>query len=79
MELNDTYSWLWGVFALLFAAIEGAALKNKNPGDTLSEHVWKWMGIKQPDGTPKPSGYIWRRGALGVFLAWLVAHFFGAI
>ena len=71
--LNDTYTWLWAIWGLFFLAIEGGAIMDKRPGDTLSEHVWKWIGKK---GYEKPSGYKWRRGALGAFLAWLAYHFF---
>ncbi len=71
--LDGTYTMLWGIWIALFLAIEGAAIFNKQPGDTLSEHVWKWIGKK---GYAKPSGWKWRRIALGGFLAWLVAHFF---
>ena len=71
--LDGTYTMLWAIWGLLFIAIEGAAIANKQPGDTLSEHVWKWIGKK---GYPKPNGYKMRRGALGVFLLWLIWHFF---
>ena len=74
--LNSSYTWLWAIWGLFFVAIEGAALMNKEHGDTLSEHVWKFIGKK---GYSLPSGYKWRRGALGVFLLWLVAHFFEVI
>ena len=70
--LNSNFTWLWAIWGLLFLAIEGAALANKQHGDTLSEHVWKWIGKK---GYEKPKGYKYRRGALGVFLLWLVLHF----
>lgn len=65
---------LWLIFVLFFAAVEGQAIANKEPGDTLSEHVWKWIGKR---GFPKPTWYKLRRGALFVFLVWLLAHFFG--
>jgi len=74
--LNSSFTWLWGIWALLFIAIEGAAIKNKAHGDTLSEHIWKWIGKK---GYEKPVGYKYRRAALGVFLLWLVGHFFEVI
>ena len=70
------YTELWALWLLFFAVIEGAAIANKEKGDTLSEHVWKWIGKR---GYPKPSGYKWRRGALGVFFAWLIAHFFWGV
>jgi len=71
--MDLSFTSLWVVWGVLFAAIEGAALANKEPGDTLSEHVWKWIGKK---GYEKPKGYKWRRGALGVFFVWLIAHFY---
>jgi hypothetical protein len=70
------YGMLWGIWGLLFLAIEGAALSNKDNGDTLSEFIWKWIGKK---GYEKPKGYKYRRGALGVFLLWLIAHFFEVV
>lgn len=73
MELVSSYTSLWAVWIAMFVAVEGSALFRKEKGDTLSEHVWKWIGKR---GYEKPSGYKWRRGALGLFLAWLIAHFF---
>lgn len=63
------YTWLWIVWLVQFGAIEGAALIDKHPGDTLSEHVWDVFTIRD-----KPTGWIWRRGSLLLFLGWLVAH-----
>ena len=38
-----TAAWIgWG---LAFAVIEGIALFNSRRGDTLSEHVWTWLGV----------------------------------
>lgn len=38
-----TIAWIvWGV---AFAIIEGIALFNSRRGDTLSEHVWAWIGV----------------------------------
>ena len=68
------YTELWLLWGVFFVVIEGATLLNKEAGDTLSEHVWKWIGKR---GYPKPSGYKWRRGALSVTLVWLIGHFFG--
>ena len=72
----DTYTCLWIIWGLFFLAIEGAAIANKQSGDTLSEHVWKWIGKK---GYEKPSGYKWRRAVLGFFLLWLIIHFFTGV
>lgn len=71
--LDGNYTILWLIWGLLFAAIEGSALMNKKYGDSLSEHVWKWIGKK---GYEKPIGYKYRRGALGIFFLWLIWHFF---
>ena len=63
-----TTAWLG--WLLMFAVIEGAALFNKQQGDTLSEHIWEWFAVKD-----KPKGYRIRRFALAGFLFWLVIHF----
>ena len=62
---------LWLVWLAGFLAIELPAVFNKQPGDTLSEHVWKWFSIKG-----KPKGYKVRRLGFLVFWAWLTVHFF---
>ena len=48
IDLNSFYTWGWIIWLLAFVGLEGAAIKNKNPGDTLSEHVWKIFKI-DPD------------------------------
>ncbi len=75
MELNDSYTQLWGVWLLLFFAIEGTAIFRKDKGATLSRHIWRFLGIKSK-GYELPPGYKYRRGGLGVFFAWLIIHFF---
>ena len=69
MELNDFYTYGWLFMGAFFVFLEGAALKNRNKGDTLSEHVRKWAGVRGSSTSHKV-----RRGALGVFLAWLFVH-----
>lgn len=64
-----SYTAAWIIWLVMFGVIEGAALKNKAPGDTLSEHVWKWLKIKD-----KPRGWNLRRAGLGLFLVWLLLH-----
>ena len=64
------WTWLWVWWLALFAVIEGAALLNKQAGDTLSEHVWKWFSV-----TSKGKGWRSRRFVLLAFLAWLTTHF----
>lgn len=66
----DWFTSGWVVWLLMFGAIEGVALANKTPGDTLSEHIWRWFSIKH-----KGAGWRARRFGLLAFLAWLVAHF----
>ena len=64
-----TVAWLFWLG--MFIVIEGLALFDKDRGDTLSEHVWKWFAIKG-----KPTGYKMRRFVLLAFWAWLTIHFF---
>ena len=71
MELNDNYTWLWIGWLLAFIGIETAALLNKDSGDTLSEHVWKWFSVKESSSPHKT----FRMVCLGGFLGWLVIHF----
>lgn len=58
----------------MFVVIEGWALINKDRGDTLSEHVWKWFRIRE-----KPRQWTVRRAALAVFLVWLLVHMVAGI
>lgn len=62
-----TVAWLLWLAA--FLVIEGFAIFNKDRGDTLSEHVWKWFKIND-----KPRQWTWRRGVLAIFLVWLLVH-----
>ena len=66
----DTFTWLWLGWIAAFLGIEGRALFNKVPGDTLSEHVWRWFSVRG-------KGRAWqaRRVGLLAFMAWLAAHF----
>lgn len=64
-----SFTVLWLIWGGLFAGIEGAAAFNKKPGDTLSEHVWRWVGLRD-----KPKGWRYRRAGLFAFLAWLLIH-----
>ena len=71
--MNDLFQYLWIAWLGLFLAIEGVALANKAPGDTLSEHVRKWFHTakgQKVDGTTKV-----RRLVLLSFMAWLSVHF----
>lgn len=65
------WTLLWLGWIALFFLIEMPAVFNKERGDTLSEHLWKWFAVKDDRSTP----WTWtRRGILGLALAWLVAH-----
>lgn len=68
--------WLaaWLVWGLYFVVVEGIALFNNVKGDTLSEHVWAWLGYREGRvGKPRGSERLRRYLTLG-FLAWLVVH-----
>ena len=68
----------WATWAGAFIVIEGIALKRRQPGDTLSEQVWRIFGTRRDVEYPKgqPSGLLrLRRFALLAFLAWLSVHF----
>ena len=70
--------FLWLVWLLFFAVVEGMALFNSKPGDTLSEHVWAWFGTEWKKGQSprKRSGWTQlRRFALLAFMVWLTVHF----
>ena len=69
--MNDTYTYLWLAWFGLFIGIEAAALINKDKGDTLSEHIWKWFSVKEPGSRKRTI----RVATLGAFLAWLAVHF----
>ena len=59
----------WGLIWLLpfvyIATAEVVAIFDKTPNNTLSAHVWKWMG----------TGWGWERILTLGFLTWLVVHF----
>jgi len=69
--MNETYTWLWVAWLLAFIGIEAAALINKDKGDTLSEHVWKWFSVKEQSSVKRN----FRMVCLGGFLLWLATHF----
>ena len=72
----DIWAWLWIGWLAIFAAVEGVALVRKAPGDTLSEHVWRWFAIGEPGKRPAMTGWVrLRRFALLAGLAWLTLPF----
>jgi hypothetical protein len=68
----DGFTIAWVMWLAMFGVIEGVALVRKEPGDTLSEHIWKWFSVKE-----KAAGWKARRAVLTAFLAWLSAHMLG--
>ena len=73
MELKKKYTAWWLVWVFAFGLIEYAAIKDKNKGDTLSEHVRKLIGTN----TDKRSVEQWLfRAGLAGLIAWLIPHFF---
>lgn len=63
----------WGAWILYFIVVEGIALFNSKGGDTLSEHVWAWLGYNEGVKFPTGSQRL-RRFLTLAFLAWLVVH-----
>lgn len=72
------WTWAWIGWTAYFAAVEGMALTNSKAGDTLSEHVWAFIGSRYVANTPDRKVGGWtrlRRFAVLAFMAWLSAHF----
>lgn len=63
---------LWALWGLAFFCIEIPAWRNKEDGDTLSEHVWWWIGLN----AQKTRIIRWRRIAFLAGFAWLGVHLF---
>lgn len=59
---------LWIAWGLMFAAIEGAALLNKENGDTLSEHFRKLFKTEGKKGR-----WAWII-SFGIFASWFAVH-----
>lgn len=71
------FTLLWVLWLVAFLVVEGIALFNRQEGDTLSEHVWKWFAVGEAGkARPEITGWVRaRRFALLAFMAWLTAHF----
>lgn len=65
---------LWLVWGAYFLVVEGWALLNSRGEDTLSEHVWAWLGYDDRKVGPPSGSERLRRFATLAFLAWLVVH-----
>lgn len=77
-----TLAWLAVGVAVL--VIEGVAVFNSTRGDTLSEHVWAFLGVRtaawhDPQEVKYPVTPTWTlrvaRTVLVSFLVWLTLHF----
>jgi hypothetical protein len=66
--------WGWIGFALWFVVCEGIALFNKTEGDTLSEHVWAFLGYREHRIGPPTGSERIRRFLTLAGLAWLSVH-----
>lgn len=84
------WTWLWIGWGVTFCVIEGVALFNSTRGDTLSEHVWAWLGVRtrkwqaagEWDGGPDRRMPVTPKWTLRVarivvlsFMLWLTLHF----
>lgn len=66
------FTWLWAFWAAFFVVVEGIAVFNNIPGDTLSEQIWLVIGTKAEVKTT--TMWFWRV-ALVVGTAWTIPHF----
>lgn len=80
-------AWVWWLVAVAvtFIVLEAAAFIKNGPGYTLSEHLWKWLKIRDSGAknnnlivNPQPTTWIVRARRLGVIVLflWLLAHIF---
>ena len=76
------FTLLWIGLGICALIIEGVALFNSRSGDTLSEHIWAWLGVRRGDAGKPGYGFVAPRWTLRVarlllifFLVWLTLHF----
>jgi hypothetical protein len=68
---NALFTAGWLAWIVGFAVLEGAALRRRRTGDTLSEHVWRWFAVLGP----RSSVRTWAgRLALLAGGVWLTGH-----
>jgi hypothetical protein len=70
------YTSAWILWLLIFSVTEGIALKDKDAGDTFTEHFRRWMKLQTPTvQTTKTRVVMWTTRSLVVlFGAWLTTH-----
>lgn len=92
--MRDFFEVFWACFTvggiLLFAVVEWVAIKSPAKGDTYTENIQRWMGIKRKPRGPETLEQAARRRkrerigrytwlvVWGLFSAWFVAHIAGA-
>jgi len=50
----NAFTAAWIAVAAAVVVIETVALLNTRHGDTLSEHVWAWLGVRRPQDGRRP-------------------------
>lgn len=71
----DIWAWAWICWGAAFLVLEGIALARKQHGDTLSEHVWRLLDVRNPKTGVALEWHVrLRRSVLVMGLAWLVVH-----
>lgn len=66
------FTVVWVALAVVGGATELIALRRRQPGDTLSEHVWRVTRVADP----RPTAPVWiLRAAVVLVLLWLAGHF----
>lgn len=75
MPVVDWSLWAWLGWAAYFLVVEIIAIRRSARGDTLSEHVWAWLGANARGAHRPPTFWAWlRRLVILLFLTWLVVH-----
>lgn len=71
--MSDYSEYVWAFWLLQFLAYEIYAAVNKKKGDTLSENVGDWVGVKKWSHSLRRWSPL-RRTVLLAFMASLAAH-----
>lgn len=76
VSLMIFFTSFWLIWAVAGIAVELVAVLDKKPGDTLSEHVWKWLTgqVFKPMAIPAWLAWVFRV-VLAAFFIWLGPHF----
>lgn len=66
------YTVIWVALAVVGGVTELVALFSKQPGSTLSEHVWRVARV----GDKRPTVLVWLiRAMIAAVMIWLAGHF----